>query len=259
MRAIFIAVSFVLLHFAVTTPLRAAGTAEVPDHIKSAIDNPERGQEARGRDAGRRPGEVLAFYGIEPGMTVLEIGAGGGYYTELLSHAVGPEGKVIAQNSPGEFYEKFIKARFVPIVEKLENVEAAVAAVPDIGLAAGSIDAAFIILIYHHMHFDPESGEALPDRTVETLDAIHRALKPGGILGIIEHAAPDGMGRAASAEIHRVDEQSTIADITGRGFELAATSDLLHVASDDRTVYWRNTPHQGKTWRLMHKYRKPAD
>lgn len=237
----------------------AAGEAQaISGAILAAVANPARGDEARARDAGRKPAEVLAFFGVEPGMTVLDVAAGGGYYTEILAGVVGAGGKVIAQNSPGDFYEKFIKARFEPLVAGLANTEPYLGPLGDLEVEDNSIDAAFIFLIFHHMHYDAEQGEALPESSRATLAKILAALKPGGVLGIIEHAAPDGTSRAASAPLHRVDDATTRADITGAGFELAAESDILHVATDDRAVYWRDTPHQGKTWRLVHKYIKPA-
>ena len=240
----------------------AAGEAseaqEISGAILAAVANPARGDEVRARDAGRKPAEVLAFFGVEPGMTVLDVAAGGGYYTEILDGLVGAEGKVIAQNSTGDFYEKFIKARFEPLVARLANTEPYLGSLEDFEVADNSIDAAFIILIFHHMHYNAEQGDVLPEGSKANLARILAALKPGGVLGIIEHAAPDGTSRAASAPLHRVDDATTKADVTGAGFELVAESDILHVATDDRAVYWRDTPHQGKTWRLVHKYIKPA-
>lgn len=236
----------------------ASETEAISEAILAAVANPARGDEARARDAGRKPADVLAFFGVEPGMTVLDVAAGGGYYTEILDGVVGAGGKVIAQNGTGEFYEKFIKDRFEPLVARLANTEAHLGPLADLEVADNSIDAAFIFLIFHHMHHDAEQGEVFPEGSKANLAKILAVLKPGGVLGIIEHAAPDGTGRAASAALHRVDDATTRADITGAGFELAAESDILHVATDDRAVYWRGTPHQGKTWRLVHKYVKPA-
>lgn len=229
----------------------------VPENIRAAVNNPARSDEARARDAGRMPAQMLRFYGVSPGMTVLEVGAGGGYYTEILSAAVGPEGRVIAQNTPSDYYIKNIKATFEPLAERLGNVTAEVGDLTQVKLAPNSVDLALITLIYHHMHYNPEEGEVLPGYTKQSLANIMAALKPGGMLGVIEHAAPDGTNRADSAALHRVDEATTVADITGEGFRLVDKSRLLQVKTDDRTVYWYGTPHQGKTWRLVHKYIKP--
>lgn len=231
----------------------------VSDSVQAAVDSPARGEQSRARDGGRRPAEILDFYGIQPGMTVLEIGAGAGYYTEILGAAVGAEGKVIAHNNPSGFYEKFLKASFEPLAAGLDNVEPRVVDVSGLALDDNGLDVALIVLMYHHLHYDPDEGDVLPARSKQILGKILAALKPGGILAIIEHAAPDGTSRADAEPLHRVDEAATIADIEGQGFTLAAKSDLLHFSSDDRSVYWRNTPHQGKTWRFVHKYVKPIN
>ncbi|MFQ5534587.1 MAG: methyltransferase domain-containing protein [Sphingomonadales bacterium] len=234
------------------------GASGISSAIAAAVANPARSEQARVRDAGRKPTEILTFFGVKPGMTVLDVGAGSGYYTEILDAAVGPGGKVLAQNTPGDFYDNFLKTSFEPLAERLANVEPYLISMTDIDLEDATLDAAFIFLIYHHMHYNPDEGEALPGRTKAILARIRAALKPGGILGIIEHAAPDGASRADSAPLHRVDPATTKLDITGQGFDLAAESDLLHFRTDDRSVYWRNTPYQGKTWRLVHKYVKPV-
>jgi len=233
-----------------------AQAADIPAAVQRAVDDPGRPAAARARDAGRKPAEILTFFGIHPGMRVLEVGAGGGYYTEILSNLLGDNGEVIAQNS--QFIYDRVEKTVAPLYAARKNIRPYVGSLVDLDLPDNSLDAALIILIFHHMHFDADHPNQLPERTKAVLQNIRRWLKPGGVLGVIEHAALPGTSRAASAPLHRVDEQTTIADITGQGFVLAATSDILQVASDDRSVYWRNTPHRGKTWRFVHKYVKPA-
>jgi len=225
-------------------------------NLRAAVDNPARSDDARARDQGRLPVKVLAVYGVRPGMTVLEVGAGGGYYTEILSAALGPDGKVIAQNTPSDYYKNYVASTFEPLAERLENVEPFVGAVNDLTLPDGSVDLVLVFLVYHHMYYTETEGENLPIATQKSLARIMAALKPGGILAVIEHAAPNGSSRSESAAIHRVDEATTVADITGAGFSLVDKSRVLQVKTDDRSVYWYDTPHQGKTWRLMHKYIK---
>ena len=73
---------------------------EVEAAIRGVVDSPDRTAADRGLDGGRHPAELLAFLGLKPGMRVAELGAGGGYTTELFARAVGPTGRVYAQNSP---------------------------------------------------------------------------------------------------------------------------------------------------------------
>ena len=244
---------------AATEAAADAGKTVLPDYIKAAVDNPARPDTARQRDAGRRPGEVIEFFGIKPGMRILEMAAGGGYYSQILDSVVGPEGRLIAQNSPGKFYEERIKGTFEPLVAGLHNTEAMVARLATAELAPNSLDGVVIILIYHHMHYNKDQGEKLPDGTVALLNKFKAALKPGGFIGIVEHAAPDDYTRAASAPLHRVPPPVVRADLTGLGFELAAESDILMNDTDDRSKYWRESTPRGQTARLVMKFVKPAN
>ncbi len=172
-------------------------------NLRAAVGNPERSDAARARDEGRLPVKVLSTFGVSPGMTVLEVGAGRGYYTEILSGAVGPSGKVIAHNTPSGYYKNYISATFEPLAERLPNVEARVGDLSSLDLPDNSVDLVMIFLIYHHMHYAKDEGEALPIETQRSLAELRAALKPGGVLAVIEHAAPDGSSRAHSAALWR--------------------------------------------------------
>src|SRR3989442_7838352 len=78
----------------------ASASAVVPAAVRAAVDAPDRSADDRALDAGRQPARMLAFFGIRPGARVAELGAGGGYTTELLARVVGPQGHVYGQNSP---------------------------------------------------------------------------------------------------------------------------------------------------------------
>lgn len=228
--------------------------------IEQALQNAARPEADKARDAARRPAEVLAFYGAEPGMRVMEVGGGSGYYTEILNHLVGSEGKVIAQNGPGPFYENFLKPALVVRHEggRLANVEQLVAGSADWALADNSLDAVYIFLIYHHMHVEEGEGEAMPARTKVTMGKIYAALKPGGVLGIIEHRAAAGSSRAESATWHRITDAVARADMAEAGFILDGESDMFTNAEDDEKNYWRESGMLGKTTRIVHRYVKPA-
>lgn len=216
-----------------------------------AMNHEARSADVKARDAGRKPAAVLDFYGIKPGMTVMEYGSGSGYYTEILSYAVGDKGKVYAQNSPRRSNDK-LKA----LVKTLANAEAVLVEGSDIDLPENSVDAAFIVLIFHHMHYNKDAPNTFPEGTVKTLAKIRKALKPGGTLAIIEHEAMEGTNRADSAALHRIDAKTTIADVTAQGFTFAGSSDVLHVKTDDRTKHFRQGGKRDSSWRLVHKYTK---
>ena len=107
--------SLTLLSFALilaSPPLLAAD--DVPAHIAAAVAAPERSAADREHDARDRPAEILTFAGVQPGMKVADVFGGGGYWTELLSRAVGPGGSVLlVNNAPYYNYgQKDSKPRF---------------------------------------------------------------------------------------------------------------------------------------------------
>ena len=236
---------------------RVASTSGTGDPIAAAIADPDRPAEERARDAGRKPAAVLAFYGVRPGMRIYEVAGGGGYYTRLLSRIVGPGGHVVVQNS--ERFWPRLKDRVEPLYAALGNVEPFIGDAADFAGAPESMDAVFLFLIWHHMHYDPEEGEVLPARTVRFLETARRLLKPGGVLGVIEHEAADGATRAGSAAWHRAPKAMTIADITAHGFDYAGESDVLANPEDDLRNYWREAlPERDSSQRFVLKFVKPA-
>lgn len=242
----------------------ASGTEEgaaledqsLEDLYAAAIANPLRPESDRERDEGRKPAEVLAFFGVEPGMRVVDLHAGGGYFTRLFADIVGPEGGVVSHNSPRRVPEKDRPAREAAF-EGYDNIEFAYADPKDLDMADGSVDFVFLGLVYHHWHYGEDTGEELPPASVERLANVYRMLKPGGVFGVIEHKAADDASRADSAAIHRVPPAIAEADITGAGFVLEGTSDIHTYPEDDVTLFWRENTPRGRTNRFVHFYRKP--
>lgn len=222
--------------------------------VGRAVADPGRPESERMRDAGRKPHEVLAFYGVEPGMRLLELGAGAGYYTRILSKAVGPEGAIIAQNS--ERFWPRLEDDLVPLYEELGNVTAHVGDVTQADIAPGSLDGIFVVLIWHHMHGNDEEG--FPQSSVDFLAKAREWLKPGGYLAIVEHEAAAGTSRSQAAQWHRTPAPMTIADVTAHGFEFAGASDVLANPDDDLRNYWREAlPVRDSSQRYVLKFVKP--
>ena len=207
----------------------------------------------RARDAARRPAEVIAFLGIRPGMTVIDLIAAGGYYTEVLSLAVGSTGKVYAQNS--EFVLKIRDgANDKAMTTRLEggrlpNVERIDRGVDDLRLPPGSVDAAVTALNFHDIY-----NSRGPDAAGAFLAAVFRVLKPGGVLGLIDHAgSPDGDDK----ELHRIDEALVDAAVRAAGFEIEAKSRLLRNPDDDRSKNVFTPGLRGRTDRFVLRLLKP--
>jgi predicted methyltransferase len=226
---------------------------QIPQNDQDAITSADRPPEDKALDAGRKPGQVLAFFGIKPGMKVADLFAGGGYTTELLSRAVGSTGTVYSQNGP--FPEKFKKigdawhARLQkPALKNVVEVDKPADAPDLLPVAPGTLDAVVINLNYH----DLVGFKA--DRTKMNA-SVMTALKPGGVYGIVDHSAKQGSGDRDTTTLHRIDENFVIQEVEQAGFKLAARSSALRHPEDDRT--WFVFAHRGETDRFMLKFIKP--
>jgi predicted methyltransferase len=234
----------------------ASVNADVYDDAVAATARPA---EDRARDAGRRPGEVLEFFGISAGQTVVDISSGGGYYTRMVADIVGSDGKVIAQNNARRVDEERM-AELVAMYEPYGNVEVNLQPTAQLDMPDNSVDAVLLFLIVHHWHFNGDQGEVSPTGSNANYANILRMLKPGGTFAVIEHLSPEGLTREASAALHRIPAATAISDITDAGFVLSAESDLLaDHPEDDITVYWSDNTPRGQTQRIVHKYTKAAN
>jgi predicted methyltransferase len=235
-------------------PPPPAQGAEANEALAAALASPGRPEGDRERDAGRKPTDVIAFLGIEPGMTVIDLVAAGGYYTEVLSGAVGPTGKVYAQN--GAFVLKIrdgvndeaMTARLAG--NRLSNVERLDREMSDLGLAPESVDAAFTALNFHDIYNGSGRKAAL-----RFLAAVRAALKLGGVLGLIDHSGGAGED---DAELHRIEEALVEKLAKSEGFEVEARSELLRNPEDDRTKNVFDPTIRGKTDRFLLLLRKTS-
>lgn len=213
------------------TLMLIAGSAWAIDvqRLTQALNDSSRDAADRERDASRKPVDVLQFMGVREGMTVMDIMASGGWYTEVLSHAVGPEGTVLMQNSPRALgmrnTEEAVQARLAG--NRLPNVQRVDRDFSDLGIAPGSVDFAITALNYHDLYnADPAAAQAM-------LAAVKEVLKPGGVLGLIDHKGSFGADNAA---LHRIALEDVIMSVTEAGFHVAGMSDVLHVPADDHSL-----------------------
>ena len=242
--------------------LAGCGDSEVPVENNSLIyeqaaANEGRTEADRARDAGRKPAEVLEFFGIQPGMTVLDMYSGGGYYTEMLSHIVGPEGSVIAHSN--QAYAGFVgeEATNRYANNRLGNVEILMAENNELALPNASFDAIMMVLAYHDIYYvDPDNGwpEIDGPRFVETL---YNGLRPGGILAVVDHYAAPGSPSETGNTLHRIDPDIVTAELEAAGFVLEAKSDVLRNMDDDHSVNMGAPEVRGKTDRFVFRFRKP--
>ncbi|MCB9739836.1 MAG: class I SAM-dependent methyltransferase [Deltaproteobacteria bacterium] len=234
-------------------PAAAAPAADpAADPIAAAVAHPDRWGEDRARDADRKPAEVLRFFGLASGQKVAEMMAGRGYYAELLSRVVGPQGRVYVQNN-AFVLQKFAAA---PLAERLGrggfgNVVRLDNELEAPGLPTGELDAVLMILFYHDTFW------MQADRP-KMLAAIFASLRPGGVFGVVDHRAAKGHAADDVKTLHRIEEDVVVREITAAGFVLDGRSDVLAHSADDGSKSVFDPAIRGRTDRFVLRFRKPA-
>jgi predicted methyltransferase len=221
--------------------------------VRALLEARSRPEADRARDEGRKPADVVAFLGIEPGMTVIDLIAASGYYTEVLALAVGPDGRVYAQNNRFVLEmreganDKAMTGRLAD--GRLPNVERLDREMDALGLEPGSMDAALTALNFHDIY----NGRG-PDAAQAFLATVYALLAPGGVFGLIDHSG----GVADDEALHRIEESQAIAAAQQAGFSVEAASDVLRNPDDDRTGGVFDPALRGHTDRFVLRLRKPA-
>lgn len=236
--------------------LAAVAQAGVPAHLAAAVAAPGRPGTATRLDSGRKPAEVLAFLGLRPGMSAADIMTGSGYWAEIMANAVGPRGKVTAFE-PQQFYtdpeeQKVWKA----LTDRRRDID--FVRYPFEAFTGGgrTFDLVMISMNYHDLYW--ESAEYKIPRTDPRafLKNLYAAVKPGGVVGVIDHVGPSGDTRAVVGKLHRIDPATVEADFVAEGFRLEAKSALLANPADDHSKVMFDPAVRGKTDRFLYRFRK---
>ena len=217
--------------------------------MRAALASPERSAENKARDEARKPIESVQFFGIETGDTVIEMVAAGGWFTEVLSAAVGPSGTVYASNPPFLVQPEAEKA----LHDRLGNVEAVHVQLTEAGLT-GKADAAVTALNLHDVYNgynDVPGGEAV---AVGFLASVYAGLKPGGVLGVIDHVGIEGQDNKA---LHRMLPQQARDALIKAGFTIEAESEILANPADDHAKGVFDPTIRGTTDQFVIRARKP--
>ena len=195
--------------------------------------------------------------GIKPGMKVMDLMPGGGYFTRLFAKAVGPKGYVYAFQ-PAEL-DEFFKHKGPgpgPQVDALakEYPNVSVIHAPSVTLTAPEkLDLVWTSQNYHDLKNQPFG----PDETALANKAIYDALKPGGIYIVLDHSAAKGSGVRDTNTLHRIDEAVVKKEVEAAGFKLIGESNVLRNPKDARTVLVFDPAIRGRTDQFILKFRKP--
>jgi predicted methyltransferase len=214
----------------------------------------DRADADRQLDAGRHPGELLSFLALTPGMHVAELVAGTGYTTELLARAVGPKGKVWAENPPG--FLKFVGAPYKerlakPVMKNVVRADREI--VSPFPPEAKNLDAVVCVLNYHDTVWLGVDRDKMNK-------AVFDALKKGGEYVVVDHSAADGHGLDDVKTLHRIEESSVASEVLHAGFERVASANFLRNPDDARD--WNDSPtvaadKRGTSDRFVLKFVKP--
>ena len=236
-------------------PPSGVGGVAIPGNIAMAVADPARPEADVKRDEDRLPRQVLAFAGVKPGAKVADLIPGGGYFTRIFSKAVGPRGKVYAY-VPDELTKMAKREPAVNAIARDPNYKNVVVILDTLPAfnAPEKLDLVFTAQNYHDMH-DKFMGPA--DLGVVNRQ-IFKALKPGGVYLVLDHAAQPGSGLRDTETLHRIDPAVVKAEVTAAGFIFEGESKVLRNADDKHSQSVFDPAIRAKTDQFIYRFRKPG-
>ena len=234
----------------------SAYAASIPANIATAVADSNRPDADKQRDADRKPAETLAFIGVKEGEQVAELLPGGGYFTRILSKAVGVPGKVYAvvppraANAPADRPDPIVRLKPITDDQNYSNVSVVQQPLATLSVHA-PVDLVFTAQNYHDLHNVPSLEIAAFNKSV------YDSLKPGGLFVVLDHSAEAGSELRDTNTLHRIDEATVKKEVMAAGFEFAGSSKILANASDPRTAKVFDPSIRGKTDQFILKFRKP--
>ncbi len=237
-----------------TTGIADAKGAAAPAGVTAAIADKNRPAEDTARDADRKPAAMIAFAGIKPGMVVVDLIPGKGYFTRIFAGVVGPTGHVYAYEG-SEFDAAFKKRNIeVPTGTVPNYPNATYIHAPAVKMDVPQLaDVVWTSQNYHDLH-DPFAG---PVDMPAFNKAVYAALKPDGVFVVLDHAAAPGSGLAATDTLHRIDPAAVKKEVMAAGFKFAGESKVLRNPADDHSKLVFDKSIRGHTDQFIYKFVKP--
>lgn len=213
----------------------AADTSRAPvafGSLDAALDGAHRPAADRARDAYRHPRETLTFFGVRPGQTVVELSPGGGWYTQILAPMLHDSGRLVAaipsaEGSRAQYHRRF--REFLATRPDLYDRVQVATLEPPTTIELGPDGSADVVLTFRNLH-----GWINDNAAPQVFAAAFRVLRPGGVLGFVEHRAAAGADPAVSARQGYVSEAATIALAQAAGFTLEERSEINANPRDTR-------------------------
>lgn len=239
-------VAFSLIVFA------ASADTTAPAYVTAAISDSGRPAADKDRDAARKPADMVAFTGIRPGDTVLEILPGGGYFTRIFSKIVGPQGHLYAAVPDPKSSDAEPAASEIAANIEYSNVTVVPLTIEALK-ALPPLDAIWTSQNYHDLHLSRVHADILKlDKTWFDI------LKPGGVVVIEDHVALAGSPATETADkLHRIDPAVARAEMEAAGFKFDGESDLLRNPADPHTAIVFDPSIRGKTDQFVYRFKKP--
>jgi len=208
-------------------------------------------------DENRKPAEVLSFFKLKQGMRVVDMFGANKYWSEIIAPAVGPTGSVVVWQ-PLQFLNDKRRAEFAEFTARQPNVVLLASRFEEPLIGTNQYDFMIMNLDYHDVYWESAERKITRMEPQAWLKRLYDAMKPGAVIGIIDHvAAAGGDTRQVVDKLHRIDPAVVKADFEKAGFVLEESSDLLRNPADDHSLLVFDEKIRGKTDRFMFRFRKP--